>query len=118
MKRHTLKRTLAGVLAVLCVAAYAPVELGSNGLFGSAAVLASAEGEKQQQSLVGTEIMIGGQFNFPNGTYYKDKNGSKGESDGKSYTLNATSSLSASSHFYFKVLTSSKRYEPCISTTI
>lgn len=43
MKRNTIKRALAGVLAVLCVAGYLPANVGTGGLFNSTAIVANAE---------------------------------------------------------------------------
>ena len=44
MTRHNVfKRTLAGILAVLTVAVYMPANVGTGGLFGGTAIVASAE---------------------------------------------------------------------------
>ena len=44
MKRlYTMKRILAGVLAVLTVAGYVPMRTGTAGMFGDTAITASAE---------------------------------------------------------------------------
>ncbi|MBQ8107119.1 MAG: hypothetical protein IJ129_00045, partial [Ruminococcus sp.] len=42
-KHNAVKRTLAGILAVLCVAGTVPAELKSGGLFGGSAIVAGAE---------------------------------------------------------------------------
>ena len=42
MKHNIMKRTLAGVMAFLCVAAYMPANVGTGGVFGGAAITASA----------------------------------------------------------------------------
>ncbi|MBR1562698.1 MAG: right-handed parallel beta-helix repeat-containing protein [Ruminococcus sp.] len=62
MKHNIFKRTLAAGLAVLCVAAYAPAELGSTGLFSGAAIVASAEGEAKTWTYNITE---GGVYTCP-----------------------------------------------------
>ena len=44
MKHNRMKRTIAGVLAVLCVAAYAPANVGTGWLFGGTGITAYAAG--------------------------------------------------------------------------
>ncbi|GEM_PF-6496672 len=73
MKHNILKRTLATGLAVLCVAAYAPAELGSTGLFGGAAITAYAAGEDITSNIT---ITVSGSCNDDEGTvssYDKDE---------------------------------------------
>ena len=45
MKKNALKRTLAGVLAILCVAGALPANVDGGGLFDTA-IVASAEGDE------------------------------------------------------------------------
>ena len=46
MKNHVLKRTLAGVLAFLCVAVYVPANVGTGGLSGGTGIVANAAIDK------------------------------------------------------------------------
>ena len=50
MKHKMMKRTLAGVMAILCVAGYMPANVGTGGLFENTAIVASAASYTYNQS--------------------------------------------------------------------
>ncbi len=56
MKHHVLKRTLAGVLAVLCVAVYVPANVGTGGLSGGTGIVANAAIGKPTEPVCEMEI--------------------------------------------------------------